>query len=79
MHFLTLDRGDPARRAAENLVGDVYARAYGARIVSFPDRLVALADAQGNTLCAAGLRVGWQTCFSGCYLDEPVERILRRR
>ena len=79
MHFLTVEPGDPMRRVVEDLIRSIYRDAYGADLAAFPRHLVALADAQGRPLCAAGLRLGWQASFSACYLDEDIEDVILRR
>lgn len=76
MHFLTVEPGDAQRQAAEALIGAVYGRAYGARIATFPRRLIALCDHDGAVLCAAGLRLGWDESFSACYLDREISVLI---
>lgn len=76
MRFLTIDPLDALRPEAERLIGSVYGRAYGARIATFPRRLIALCDAHGALVCAAGLRLGWAESFSACYLDRDIGDLL---
>ena len=76
MRFLTVEPGDARRQAAEELIGAVYSRAYGARIATFPRRLIALCDGDGDLLCAAGLRLGWDDSFSACYLDRGIGALI---
>jgi hypothetical protein len=73
MLITLLGREHPARAGAEQLVRDVYAAAYQARIASFPPLLVAALDDSGRPRCAAGLRTADTGFFSEHYLDAPVE------
>jgi hypothetical protein len=72
---ILIDRSHPARGEAEALIADVYAREYGAKIVSFSDLLIAVPDANGILRAAAGLRIGGNF-FSEVYLDRPIEQVL---
>lgn len=78
MRFLTIEPDDALRPAAQDLIASVYRSAYGARIGSFPRRLIALARPDGTLLCAAGLRLGWADSFSACYLDEEIGALIAR-
>lgn len=78
MQLVCLEPNDPMRAEAENLVRSIYAATYGASLNDFPRWMVGLINASGKLSCAAGLRLSWENCFSGCYLDEPVGRILHR-
>ena len=78
MTFHSVAPDHPLRDAVEAHIRDVYVRQYGAEIPAFPELLVAMVDPTGAPSCAAGLRFGWDNCFSGCYLDEPVEHLLQR-
>jgi Thermostable hemolysin len=69
-------RDDNLRPAAENLITEVYARHYAARIAVFPDTLVTLVGTDGAVCCAAGLRFAADGFFSEAYLDAPVDAML---
>ncbi len=64
------------RPAAEQLIAEVYALHYAARITSFPATLVAMISDRDVLLCAAGLRFAADGFFSECYLDAPVDAAL---
>jgi len=71
-----LDRTDPGRAEAEQMIRDVYFSRYGAWIREFPERLAAVYDGGGAPVCAAGMREANGGFFSECYLDGPAERII---
>lgn len=71
-----VDECDPRRIDTENFIRTTYALRYGAVITEFPRRLLALFDANGRVVCAAGLRDARETFFSESYLDAPIELIL---
>jgi hypothetical protein len=68
-----LTNGDPRRHAAEAFIKDTYAVRYGARLETFPSRIIALLDNRDEILCAAGLRFFDDGFFSERYLDTPIE------
>ncbi len=79
MQLICLEPHDVLRSQAENLIRLVYAESFGATVEGFPHWMVGMANGSGKLGCAAGLRLSWENCFSACYLDEPVTRILQRR
>jgi len=76
MIFTIVDKYHPSRRHVEREIFDVYKKEYGAVLEHFPDTLVALLDAGGAPLCAAGLRFNHEGFFSENYLDKPVDKLL---
>lgn len=64
------------RPEVEACVTQVYKRAFDARDLSFPPRLIALVDRSGLPICAAGLRTYREGFFSEVYLDGPIEDVL---
>ena len=64
------------RPAAEQLIAEVYALHYAARITNFPATLIAMMSDRDALLCAAGLRYAADGFFSECYLDAPVDAVL---
>jgi hypothetical protein len=66
----------PLRPEAEACIGDVYERAFGARGLAFPRRLIALLNDSDHPVCAAGLRTPVEGFFSEVYLDLPIEQVL---
>lgn len=76
MRVTLIPRGDGLRPQAEQLIADVYARHYAARITTFPDMLVARIGGDDVIDCAAGLRFAVDGFFSEVYLDMPVEVLL---
>jgi Thermostable hemolysin len=68
-----LINADPRRHAAEEFIKKIYAARYGARLETFPSRIIALLDNRDEILCAAGLRFSDDGFFSECYLDTPIE------
>ena len=79
MRFLLVSPRHALRARVEEHIRDVYAREYDAAPEAFPDMLVALVDEGGRPVSAAGLRLGWSQCFSGCYLDHDVSDLLMQR
>ncbi|MDZ5650073.1 thermostable hemolysin [Nitrospirillum sp. BR 11828] len=73
---VSLPTGHSLRPAVEQLVRDIYARTYGARITRFPRLMMAALDSAGEPACAAGVRTTADGFFSEAYLDQPVERVL---
>jgi hypothetical protein len=67
------------RWQVEECISAVYERAFGARNLVFPRRLIALLDDGGRPLCAAGLRTAAEGFFSEIYLDSPIEQVLQRQ
>jgi hypothetical protein len=76
MRTIIIPRDDDLRPKAEQLIAEVYARHYGARIAAFPDTLVARIAADGRIECAAGLRFAADGFFSEGYLDAPIDLLL---
>jgi hypothetical protein len=72
--LLTMD--DARRRSAEEFIKNTYATRYGARLETFPSRIIALLDHRDEILCAAGLRFLDDGFFSECYLDTPIEDVV---
>src|ERR1700730_7582981 len=68
-----LTNDDALRRRAERLISETYAARFGARLETFPFRIIALLDNRDEPLCAAGLRLVDDGFFSECYLDAPIE------
>ena len=64
------------RPAAEQLIAEVYALHYAARITTFPATLIGMTSDRDTLLCAAGLRFAADGFFSECYLDAPVDAML---
>ncbi len=64
------------RPAAEQLIAEVYALHYAARVTTFPATLIAMMSDRRALLCAAGLRFATDGFFSECYLDAPVDEVL---
>jgi hypothetical protein len=73
-----LTNDDARRRRAERLIRETYAARYGARLETFPFRIIALLDNRDEPLCAAGLRLVDDGFFSERYLDTPVEEVVSR-
>jgi hypothetical protein len=71
-----LTNDDALRRSAEEFIKDTYAARYGARLETFPFRIIALVDHRDAILCAAGLRFLDDGFFSERYLDAPIEDVV---
>jgi hypothetical protein len=76
MRAAIIPRDHELRPAAEQLIAEVYARHYSARITAFPATLVAMISDDGTVLSAAGLRFAADGFFSECYLEAPVDAVL---
>jgi len=76
MRAAIVPRDHDLRPAAEQLIAEVYALHYSARITAFPATLVAMMSDPDALLCAAGLRFAADGFFSECYLDAPVDAVL---
>jgi hypothetical protein len=76
MQAAIISRDHDLRSAAEQLIAEVYALHYSARITAFPGTLIAMIGDGGTPLCAAGLRFAADGFFSECYLDAPVDAVL---
>jgi hypothetical protein len=76
MRAIIIPRDDGLRPKAEQLIMEVYAQHYGARITTFPDTLVARIAADNTIECAAGLRFAADGFFSEAYLDAPIDMLL---
>jgi hypothetical protein len=68
-----LTNDDPRRRSAEDFIKNIYAARYGARLETFPSRIIALLGDRDEILCAAGLRFFDDGFFSERYLDARIE------
>jgi hypothetical protein len=68
--------GDALRDVAETFIRNVYAAQYGAQLLTFPSRILALLNAHGEIVCAAGVRLQDDGFFSEHYLDSPIEQAL---
>jgi hypothetical protein len=75
MRAAIIPRNHDLRPAAEQLIAEIYALHYAARITTFPATLVAMITDR-DLLCAAGLRFAADGFFSECYLDAPVDVVL---
>jgi hypothetical protein len=71
-----LTNDDDRRRSAEEFIRNTYAACYGARLETFPSRIIALLDHRDEILCAAGLRFLDDGFFSESYLDAPIEDVV---
>jgi Thermostable hemolysin len=71
-----LTNDDDRRHSAEEFIRNTYADRYGARLESFPSRIIALLDHRDEILCAAGLRFLDDGFFSESYLDAPIEDVV---
>jgi hypothetical protein len=68
------------REALEAYIGEVFARAYGARVRHFLPRLIGLHGPGGRLVAALGMRSGaGDAFFLEQYLEAPVERLLAAR
>jgi hypothetical protein len=76
MRATLIPRDHNLRPATEQLIAEVYARHYSARVLAFPTTLVAMMSDGGAPSCAAGLRFAADGFFSECYLDAPVDAVL---
>lgn len=69
MRFEFLLADSPHRPIAEMHVAEVYRRCYGAEVTQFAPLLAAAFNAEGEVLCAAGIRTAQEGFFSDCYVD----------
>jgi len=76
MKTALLVNDDALRRPAEEFIRDTYEARYGARLETFPSRIIALLDQRNEILCAAGLRFLDDGFFSERYLDTPIEDVV---
>jgi hypothetical protein len=68
--------GSPNRGEVEAYIGDVFAKAYGAKVAGYAPVLVSMSCA-GNISAAAGIRpAATEPLFLEQYLDAPVEQVL---
>ena len=67
---------DPRRPLAEAFIKNTYSTRYGARLETFPSRIIVLLDHRDEILCAAGLRFLDDGFFSERYLDTPIEDVV---
>jgi hypothetical protein len=75
--LLRVDRDHPERAAVERFIRTVYAAHFGADVRQFAPRLVALHDADGEIVAAAGYRpAGTEPLFLERYLPAAVELLL---
>jgi hypothetical protein len=68
-----LTNDDPLKHSAEEFIKNIYAARYGARLETFPTRIITLLNNRDEILCAAGLRFFDDEFFSERYLDTPIE------
>src|SRR5947209_8608226 len=76
MKTALLTDDDARRRSAEEFIKNTYAARYGARLETFPSRIIALMDGRDEPVCAAGLRFLDDGFFSERYLDNPIEDVV---
>ena len=76
--FIMVSRHGRRRSAVESLIRQLYGTRYRA-IPSFTSTLVAELDHAGHVECAAGIRFSKEPFFSECFLDRPIEDVLRTR
>src|SRR5258707_11202199 len=77
MRATALLTDDDARRpSAEAFIKNTYSTRYGARLETFPSRIIVLLDHRDEILCAAGLRFLDDGFFSERYLDTPIEDVV---
>jgi hypothetical protein len=76
MKTALLTDDDARRRSAEEFIKNTYAARYGARLETFPSRIIALMDGRDKPVCAAGLRFLDDGFFSERYLDNPIEDVV---
>src|ERR1700722_14652263 len=75
--FVVVPRSDRTRAAVEDAIRTLYWKRYGAFLSSFAQTIVAELSQSGSVECAAGIRFGNEAFFSECYLDLPIEQLLR--
>ena len=75
--FVVLPRAGKLRSAVEEMIRNLYWKHYGALLSGFAETIVAEIADQGSVICGAGLRFGNEKFLSECYLDRPVENVLR--
>jgi len=64
-----LGPAESGRQAAEGHIHRVYKDVYGAKVTEFAPLIVAASLADGEILCAAGIRTAADGFFSDAYLD----------
>lgn len=75
--LVSIHREHPERAAVERFIRTVYAGHYGADVRQFAPHLVALHDADGEVVAAAGYRpAAIEPLFLECYLPAAVEKLL---
>jgi Thermostable hemolysin len=77
--FVVVPRAGGLRSAVEETIQDLYWKRYGATLPGFAETIVAEIEDHGAVTCAAGLRFGDEKFLSECYLDQPIENVLRDR
>jgi len=75
----SVDPDDQARADVERMISTVYLARYNARVTSFPDRLCASFNPEGEVVCAAGVRNSDTGFFSEVYLENPIEKEIARK
>ena len=75
---VVIREGDALRGHAESFIRNIYAAEYSAKLETFPSRIFALLNENGNVACAAGLRFQNDSFFSEAYLTSPIEQVLSR-
>jgi hypothetical protein len=76
MRIQFLSQACSGRQAAEDHIRDVYNDVYGAQVTSFAPVLVAASRADGEILCAAGIRTAAEGFFSDAYLGKDFSSAL---
>ncbi len=76
MKLITVAADHPLRSRAARLIRATYLLHYGARLMSIPRVIVALADDREKIHAAAGLRDHSEQYYSEYYLDRRIEDIL---
>jgi len=79
MAFRLITQTHSLRRQVEHQIRKTYCERFSAQIKTLPALLVASEDGTGGIECAAGIRFTDRSLFSECYLDSPVERVLKQR
>jgi len=78
VHFSGPDAED--RAEIEQFIGEIFHRAYNAKITHFMPYLMSLRDLDGQLIAACGLRsAATERLFLEAYMDKPVEQLLSER
>lgn len=71
-----LDMNNPERQAAQDHIRAIYGEAFDANVTRFAPLLVTVRNAQGDILCAAGIRTAKDGFFSDTYLGRDFSTAL---